>query len=843
MYCSRCGKALRDGDRFCSFCGAKVFRTDIEQPENGDEIVYNPDFNEEEQSRDVSAEVGEDRRTTGAPAFESTVRATEKSTEYFEEQKPQKEQVPVKPQDAPAREEKQEPKQEADKEPKKEADKEPKQEQKTEPKVLDNSEFVWNLHEFPSDEPRKTEDIDFNWRINTFPGVEKQNLSPAEQKEITPEKGRTEAAAPEGSKSGVSDISTGAGSRFPESGSAFAQPEAEKASSDRIIDPVVSPEEAPVTGSDLEKEIFGESELSEEEKQTIKIEKFYTFNKKKEEFQKLLDKEYEKIRSSRLTAEDTTEGFRAAQQEEMPNLSDLPEIPQKDSADEAYEKWKPEAQMEELRKHLEAATALEEKESAARTSEVRKTADFDPVQHLKQAEKEREECMRSEPSTHDDEAQMGRPQMLQGLELDIMDNDAIARRFDTVELTRDMQEIYLEKEIRRQAELVEAEKKEKFIREALAPSAQEGEKAASAESTDERISAESTDSRIPPENLGRVPQDEGGVKEIFADSKGPEDIMPHGFLPSDAPEPVQRPAEEPPIRNLSAAEDKPPQPFSKTQALDELFGIREKEKEQREAPNQDDPADRNRKKGSGAGKALAVIVVLALVGELAILGIRAFAPESGAAEFLEKKMSITYEWLLGPGEETAQEEDAEPSTPAAIVNTPEVDKEKLIARVKSANKNIALIESDPALAYNPTIDYSDENIAMTVPLEQNIWYMRDDGTPAYFDEEIVRTLITFDSEWVDYVNKKDESVFTVIKPGSMADTNARAYEKAGKITETFNLLKIGEIRKSETGYYIWAEENVNIAEGGSSQDKTYKWVYYLEPEGNEMKLCSYTQFE
>ena len=63
--------------------------------------------------------------------------------------------------------------------------------------------------------------------------------------------------------------------------------------------------EREITGEELEKELFREMEepMSEAQKmrkrQTEKIDKFYTFNKKNEEFQKLLDQEYERFKKSR----------------------------------------------------------------------------------------------------------------------------------------------------------------------------------------------------------------------------------------------------------------------------------------------------------------------------------------------------------------------------------------------------------------------------------------------------------------------------------------------------------------------------------------------------------------
>lgn len=41
MFCTKCGKELYEGDKFCAFCGAEV-RDRI--PAKNDEVVFNPPF-------------------------------------------------------------------------------------------------------------------------------------------------------------------------------------------------------------------------------------------------------------------------------------------------------------------------------------------------------------------------------------------------------------------------------------------------------------------------------------------------------------------------------------------------------------------------------------------------------------------------------------------------------------------------------------------------------------------------------------------------------------------------------------------------------------------------------
>ena len=118
-------------------------------------------------------------------------------------------------------------------------------------------EFNWNTGVFPDrDAKPKTEDVNFNW-----------SLSPEEVEK-----------APE-----------------PE---IFTAPEPEW----------TAPEPAEDTKA-LEDELFGDigSKADETRKQSEEIDKFFTFHKKNEEFQKILDREYEKVKSGNIITEEINE--------------------------------------------------------------------------------------------------------------------------------------------------------------------------------------------------------------------------------------------------------------------------------------------------------------------------------------------------------------------------------------------------------------------------------------------------------------------------------------------------------------------------------------------------------
>jgi len=270
-----------------------------------------------------------------------------------------------------------------------------------------------------------------------------------------------------------------------------------------------------------------------------------------------------------------------------------------------------------------------------------------------------------------------------------------------------------------------------------------------------------------------------------------------------------------------------------------------------------------------------VLIILILLAEIASLGIRYFMPESAAAEkvteiqimiedtFLRCKDAVAgfFDGFAKDGEEEQDKqtdsenegmvEDPEDTEGQGdnlndVTETPDPnpsdDMASLIASQIDHNKNIKVIRANSDLAYESGRDYRVADINNSKPIENNIWYTTELGETVYYDREIVAALIEFDSQWIDYVNGVNDDVLNITKRDSRAYKNAVAYSKVGKAEETFELLEIGNIRQGEKGFYAWVYEEINETYKGKTNEKTYKWIYYLEPIGKEMKIVSYYQF-
>ena len=150
-----------------------------------------------------------------------------------------------------------------------------------EKKPAHNTEFTWNIYDFPR--PKKTEDLDLKWPKNDLqrPGQGKEGegpisfnfavlKNPENRDEVS---GETEEAG-EGKSLGAAASSNTSAPDF--TGGSRLDPEKK------------------------EEALWESAESEAARRESVKeIERFFTFTKKNEEFQHLLDKEYEKLKNRR----------------------------------------------------------------------------------------------------------------------------------------------------------------------------------------------------------------------------------------------------------------------------------------------------------------------------------------------------------------------------------------------------------------------------------------------------------------------------------------------------------------------------------------------------------------
>lgn len=190
-------------------------------------------------------------------------------------------------------------------------------------------EFNWNVNDYPSkDKIRKTEDIDFDW--NADPKDVKDRFTRGLSMEE-----RAEVAA--GAELSVEDLMPSKAQSSASAQSLWTEDTSEPAK---------------------------ESPASE-------IEKFYTFNSKNEEFQKLLDREYDKIRTGNPIGQEQSVAEKTAAQkfEERPKDNSMEAFLEREGAVRSYE---PKAFESDVLQRIEAQERA--KEQARLEEEAREKA-------------------------------------------------------------------------------------------------------------------------------------------------------------------------------------------------------------------------------------------------------------------------------------------------------------------------------------------------------------------------------------------------------------------------------------------------------------------------------------
>lgn len=277
-------------------------------------------------------------------------------------------------------------------------------------------------------------------------------------------------------------------------------------------------------------------------------------------------------------------------------------------------------------------------------------------------------------------------------------------------------------------------------------------------------------------------------------------------------------------------------------------------------------AENGRKKKGFVGRIALIFVILLILAEIGVLGVRYFWPDSEATVAITKaqvSVSETFlDWkdrvvgffesmnaneepaVLDPSQEDPVVENPAAEDPETGIETgpspiPVADKNTLITASASNNENITTIRANTSLAYQSNNDYKIKDINNSKPIDNNIWMETEADGVRYYDQELVSTLVSFDSKWIDYVNDSDDSVIDLVKKDSRAYQNVTTYSKVGKVEKTFLLLEIGEIRQGEKGYYVWTYEEIQEVVGSKTTLKKYHWVYYLEQEEGEMRITDY----
>jgi hypothetical protein len=205
---------------------------------------------------------------------------------------------------------------------------------------------------------------------------------------------------------------------------------------------------------------------------------------------------------------------------------------------------------------------------------------------------------------------------------------------------------------------------------------------------------------------------------------------------------------------------------------------------------------------------VAIILGIFVAGELIALGVQYLAPESKAAQVIDNITNGMDQGDESQGDEaaggitlstTGESGDAS-STPSPL------DLDQVVAKQseKHSNSNILKVTADSSLTFDAGEDYGFDEFSNTYIFDNKVWYTDDNGNDVSYDDEMVKALISYYSDYI------------------ISDTKAKASGKSKTVEDTkvISNLAIGEIRVGGAGFYvrtaITIADNAEVA--GASND-------------------------
>lgn len=316
--------------------------------------------------------------------------------------------------------------------------------------------------------------------------------------------------------------------------------------------------------------------------------------------------------------------------------------------------------------------------------------------------------------------------------------------------------------------------------------------------------------------------------------------------PSTQEELIQEPVQQEPVQENPASEPKEPetpepvQPEEESEVSEEQSAKGRKQKgsvssdtaeqmpvkKQEEEEEDDDEEEETGGKGRIVLKICLVILIILLALEIAGVVIKVAVPNSEAAKFIDSQLNKVIQMVTGDDVEyrvLAAEED--------IRTKPVQDKTELIEAEMGKNKdgNIARVEYNADLKFDPQKEYENTDINLTQELADVTWYKDASDKQVYYDQAIVGAIIAYDSQRMNLLNYGDKSVMNLVQKGTDLYKELKdSGKKSGN--DSMKLLQIGEIRQAGPSYFVWVSEKI----GGTQTKK----IYEMTPEGEMMKLTA-----
>ena len=556
-------------------------------------------------------------------------------------------------------------------------------------------------------------------------------------------------------------------------------------------------------------------------------EKFFTFNKKNEEFQQLLNKEYERLRG--LHNDDTfpdlsrTSVYRKESFEPTPaqnffhdddlssDLSEFEKMLMESTKDSSGDET-----LAINRDRIKGAALTAEDLIEPLTHRVGDTHPFGeaPVPAEEPAAEPAEEKVQ-EPAESPAEAAKSEHQK----KMEAMAKAREAYFASLRSMTAEMRAMTAEMKAVKDAEFKQQLKEEARIKtpEEIAAEKAEAERLAAEKEAAERAAA------IEQAKAEMQAAREAHEKELGLDSLDEAVAAPAEKSEEEVQPAAEEPAAEPEKETAEAeAKEEPKKPErNKTEAFGELLDDVDEETKKKE----------KREHSHWFLKFLLALLIVAGAAEGATIALRNYAPDSPASIIttsIEQNVIQFCKTAVDSVKAKFQKDTPAEETPAEPQETPDASAFVLADLIAENNKNIETVVENLAIGYDSQRTYDIPGLASSQ-------LVTDNAEKA----EVCKTLIAYNSSWIDFINGTNQDWLDFLKADGTAYRSAVTFDKIGQITENFKRLEIGEIRKTEDAYFAFAGETIEVTENEATAQSSGFMVYELVPVGDALKIKDY----
>lgn len=230
-----------------------------------------------------------------------------------------------------------------------------------------------------------------------------------------------------------------------------------------------------------------------------------------------------------------------------------------------------------------------------------------------------------------------------------------------------------------------------------------------------------------------------------------------------------------------------------------------------------------------------ILLIIAVLFEGGLGLLRRYMPDSGVtraaalveeavADFVMEGYSRTSDFIRGLFNRDPGAEDVPEAAGSSGYD--------FISVVENNNRNIENVVLDADLRREAGADYGVEGLEA----------MSGEGRAEVLDA-VYGAMIAYNSKWIDYVNDGKDDVLDLLKADGNAYFRAVNFDQIGQISESFEKLALGEVVSDGSTAYVFDRETIAVTLDGETSSQTRTWLYELVKVGEEYKIVDYNVIE